>query len=56
MEKFEISKEESKQKTVNRTVRLKGETYDKLFELSEETGVSFNKIVNQALEYALKQM
>ena len=33
---------------------MKTETFDKINEINMKTGVSFNKIVNQCIEYALK--
>ena len=33
---------------------MKTETIDKINEINMKTGVSFNKIVNQCIEYALK--
>lgn len=32
---------------------MKPEHFERIMELSEVTGVSFNKIVNQCIEYAL---
>jgi len=56
MDKFKINLEESKISSINRTIRMKPEHFDIIMALSEETGVSFNKIVNQCIEYALKNM
>lgn len=56
MEKFTIKKEEDKISSINRTIRLKPESFDKLTELSEKNGISFNKVVNQCIEYALKNL
>lgn len=56
MKPFEISKENEKISSINRTIRLKPETFETLMSLSENTGVSFNKIVNQCIDYALKNM
>ena len=33
---------------------MKEETFDRINALNRQTGVSFNKIVNQCIEYALK--
>ena len=56
MEKFSVDKGEGKISSINRTIRLKPEYFEKIMELSEETGISFNKIVNQCIGYALNNM
>ena len=56
MSKFSVNKDAAKISSINRTIRIKPEHYDKIMVLSEETGVSFNKIINQCIEYALENM
>lgn len=56
MKKFEIKTDDVKIQSINRTIRMKPEHYDKINQLSEQTGVSFNKIINQCIEYALENM
>lgn len=56
MEKFKIEKNTEKMSSINRTIRIRPEVFDKLMDLSEQNGVSFNKLVNQCLEYALKNL
>ncbi len=53
MDKFKINKNANKMPSINRTVRFKPEHFEKLTELSEKTGVSFNKILTQCIEFAL---
>ena len=53
MKPFKINTEDEKLSSVSRTIRMKAETFDKINELNLKTGVSFNKIVNQCIEYAL---
>lgn len=53
MKPFKINTEEEKLSSVSRTIRMKAETFEKINELNLKTGVSFNKIVNQCIEYAL---
>lgn len=53
MNGFRIQPETEKISSINRTIRMKPDTFDRLLALSEKTGVSFNKIVNQCIEYAL---
>jgi len=56
MNPFKIDTNEQKISSISRTIRLKAETFDKINDLSEKTGVSFNKIINQCIEYALANM
>ena len=56
MEKFKVNTDIDKIQSINRTIRIKAEYFEKLTLLSEETGVSFNKIINQCIEYALKNI
>ena len=54
MKLFKIDTEDEKLSTISRTIRMKVETFDRINELNQRTGVSFNKIVNQCIEYALE--
>lgn len=56
MKPFKINTEDEKLSTISRTIRMKAETFDRINELNLKTGVSFNKIVNQCIEYALANM
>lgn len=56
MAKFKIDKEKIKTVTINRTIRLKESTFNRLMELSKESGVSFNKVVCECIEYSLSHM
>lgn len=56
MKPFELKKEDEKISSVNRTIRMKPEVFEKLVLLSEESTLSFNKVVNQCIEYALANM
>lgn len=56
MKPFKVDTQEHKISAINRTIRIKAETFDKINDLSEKTGVSFNKIINQCIEYALANM
>lgn len=53
MDKFKIDTSDSKMSSISRTIRMKEETFDRINEIHRQTGVSFNKIVNQCIEYAL---
>ena len=39
-----------------KTIRFKPELYDKIEALAAKSNVSFNRIVNQCIEYALAHM
>jgi len=54
--KFIIEKDTEKISSINRTIRIKPETFEKLMELSEKNNISFNKVINQCLEYALNNL
>lgn len=56
MKKFKVNADIDKIQSINRTIRIKPEIFEKLTLLSEKTGVSFNKIINQCIEYALQNM
>lgn len=56
MEKFEIDTSDGKIQSISRAIRLKAELFDRLMRLSEDSGVSFNKIINQCISYALYNM
>ena len=56
MNAFKIDKDDGKISSINRTIRMKPEHYEAIMVLSEETGVSFNKIINQCIAYALENM
>lgn len=56
MKPFELEKDAEKISSINRTIRMKPDVFDKITALSDETGISFNKIVSQCLEYALNSM
>ena len=53
MDKFVLDTSEHKMSTISRTIRMKEETFDRINEINRRTGVSFNRIVNQCIEYAL---
>ena len=55
-QKFIIVKNTEKISSVNRTIRFKPELFEKVQQLSAATGVSFGKIVNQCIMYALLHM
>lgn len=56
MGKLVIKSETEKISSINRTIRIKPDCFDKLMELAEKHNISFNKVVNQCLEYALDNL
>lgn len=56
MDKFRIISESEKLSSVNRTIRFKADIYEKFLYLSESHHITFNKVINQALEYALDNL
>jgi predicted HicB family RNase H-like nuclease len=51
---FCINQKNERISSINRTIRMKPDLFERIMELSEATGVSFNKIVNQCIAYALE--
>ena len=56
MKKLKIQKSSKANDTVTRTIRMNGETFDKISELAEKNKISFNSVVNQIIEYGLKNL
>ena len=56
MNKFKISKSSKSNDTITRTIRINGPTFDKINELAEKNGLSFNNVINQIIEYGLKNL
>lgn len=53
IERFKISPAPLRISSINRTIRFRPEVFDWIMDKSMETGVSFNMITNQCLEYAI---
>lgn len=56
MDKLVIKSDTDAIKSINRTIRIKPECFDKLMELAEKHNISFNKVVTQCLDYALENL
>lgn len=56
MGKLKIVKEQKGNNTVTRTIRISGTAFDKIFELAEKNDISFNSVVNQIIEFGLKNI
>ena len=52
MEKLKIEKAKKNNDTITRTIR----TFDKITELAEKNQLSFNSVVNQIIEFGLKNL
>ncbi len=56
MKKLKIQKSSKANDTVTRTIRMNGETFDKISELAKENKLSFNNVINQIIEYGLSNL
>ena len=56
VEKLKIEKEKKNNDTITRTIRISGKTFDKITELAEKNQLSFNSVVNQIIEFGLKNL
>jgi len=56
MKKLEIKKNTKTNDTITRTIRISGDTFDKITEIAEKNGLSFNSVVNQIIEYGLENI
>lgn len=55
-EKIKNWKSKKSNNTVTRTIRISGETFDKISDLAEKNELSFNSVVNQIIEFGLKNL
>lgn len=56
MNKLRIEKNQKQNDTITRTIRMNGETFDKVTALAEKNGISFNSVINQIIEYGLNNL
>ena len=56
MKKLKIEKNSKSNDTITRTIRMSGGTFDKITELAEKNGLSFNSVVNQIIVYGLDNL
>lgn len=56
MEKLKIQKSAKTNDSVTRTIRISGTTFDKISQLADENEVSFNCVINQIIEFGLKNL
>lgn len=56
MEKLKIKTISKTKDTVTRTIRMNGNTFDKIAKLAEVNHLSFNSVINQIIEYGLNNI
>ena len=56
MEKLKITNASKNTDTITRTIRMSGNSFDAIMDLAEKYELSFNNIVNQIIEYGLKNI
>lgn len=56
MNKLKIIGKKSTKDSITRTIRMSGDCYDKITSIAEQEKISFNNVVNQLLEYGLKNI
>lgn len=56
MEKLKIKNKQKTADTIARTIRISGETFDKITNIAEENKISFNNVINQIIEYGLNNL
>ena len=56
MKKLKIEKAKKSNDTITRTIRISGKTFDRINELAEKNELSFNSVINQIIEYGLKNL
>ena len=53
MSVLKIKGNEKLKDSITRTIRINGETFDKISEIAEEKNISFNNVINQIIEYGI---
>lgn len=56
MEKLKIEKSSKANDSVTRTIRIAGATFDKISTLAEVHEISFNCVINQIIEFGLRNL
>ena len=56
MNKLKIEKITKANNTITRTIRISGDSVDKISAIAEETTISFNNVINQIIEYGLNNL
>jgi predicted DNA-binding protein len=56
MGKLKIVVSNKTKDSITRTIRMSGDTYDRINEIADKNNISFNNVVNQILEYGLENI
>lgn len=56
MEKLKIMNDHKNTDTITRTIRISGQTFDKIMDLADKNELSFNNVINQIIEYGLSNL
>ena len=56
MKKLKIEKNTKANDTITRTIRISGDAFDRISELAEKNNISFNAVINQIIEYSLRNL
>lgn len=56
MEKFKIPLSGKDNDSINRTIRWQGAIYEQLMDIVDKYNVSFNRLVNEAVRFALDNL
>lgn len=56
MGKLKIENNTKNNDTITRTIRISGNTFDKITEIAEKNNISFNSVINQIIEYGLNNL
>ena len=56
MKKLRIENSRKNNDTITRTIRISGKNFDKINDLAEKNKLSFNAVINQIIEYGLKNL
>lgn len=56
MDKLKITKNQKQNDTITRTIRMSGDTFDKVNNIAEKNSISFNSVINQIIEFGLNNL
>lgn len=56
MKKLKIEKITKANNTITRTIRISGDSFDKISAIAKEKNISFNNVINQIIEYGLNNL
>lgn len=56
MEKLIIKKKDRNKDTITRTIRISGENFDRITDIAEKNEISFNSVINQLIDFGLKNI